>query len=99
MLKPHFELIVWSSSQNDYTEKLMQILDPDIKKTFSHVLDLSHCQRSEDDTLYIKNIEVLMENRLKDDIILVDSNMHHYTIHLTNGLYIPTYQIDKEPTD
>jgi len=32
-----------------------------------------------------------MQNRSKDDIIIVDPNMHHYTIHLTNGLYVPSY--------
>lgn len=25
--------------------------------------------------------------------------MHHYTIHLTNGLFVPAYQIDKDPED
>ena len=25
--------------------------------------------------------------------------MHHYTIHLTNGMYLPAYQIDKDSVD
>jgi TFIIF-interacting CTD phosphatase-like protein len=44
----------------------------------------------------IKNIDILLENRNKDDIILVDTNMHNYTIHLTNGIMIPAYHIDKD---
>lgn len=47
----------------------------------------------------IKNIEILLENRNKDDIILVDTNMHNYTVHLTNGIMIPAYHIDKDNND
>ncbi|CDW86447.1 nli interacting factor-like phosphatase family protein [Stylonychia lemnae] len=99
-LKQSFELILWSSSQPDYTEKLLQILDPpsDDRK-FVHHLDLSHCQRSDDDTIMIKNIDILLENRSKDDIIVVDTNMHNYRVHLTNGIMIPAYHIDKDHTD
>jgi hypothetical protein len=41
----------------------------------------------------------LLENRGKDDIILVDTNMHNYTVHLTNGLYLPPYHLDKDHDD
>lgn len=47
----------------------------------------------------IKNIDILLENRNKDDIILVDTNMHNYTVHLTNGIMIPAYHIDKDSKD
>lgn len=81
---------------------LIQILDPPNEKRetfFSHYLDLSHCQRSEDDTLFIKNIDILSENRSKDDLILIDTNMHNYTVHLTNGIYLPPYNVDKDQED
>ena len=66
---------------------LVQILDPPNEETgkgvfFSHYLDISNCQKSEDDTFFIKNIDVLLENRNKDEIVLVDTNMHCYTVHL-----------------
>eukprot|EP00347_Sterkiella_histriomuscorum_P006363 403353046 len=99
-MKESFELILWSSSQSDYTEKLLQILEPPgTQKKFQHYLDLSHCQRSEDDSFMIKNIDILLENRSKDDIILVDTNMHNYTVHLTNGIMIPAYHVDKDSQD
>jgi TFIIF-interacting CTD phosphatase-like protein len=34
-----------------------------------------------------------------DDIIIVDTNMHNYTLHLTNGIYLPPYTIDKDSSD
>lgn len=93
--------MLWSSSQEDYTEKLVNLIDPlrltnEKKRFFSHYLDLSHCQRSEDDSFYIKNIDVLLENRIKDDIVLVDTNMHNFTTNLTNGIYLPPYSLDKD---
>lgn len=100
LLRPHYELILWSSSQHDYTEQLLEILEPiGTEKQFQHYLDLSHCQRSEDDTFMIKNIDILLENRNKDDIILVDTNMHNYTVHLTNGIMIPAYHADQDAQD
>lgn len=47
----------------------------------------------------IKNIDILLENRNKDDIILVDTNMHNYTVHLTNGIMIPAYHADQDTQD
>lgn len=47
----------------------------------------------------IKNIDILLENRSKDDIVLVDTNMHNYTVHLTNGIMLPAYHVDKDSQD
>jgi hypothetical protein len=41
----------------------------------------------------------LLENRLKDDIILVDTNMHNFTTNLTNGIFLPPYALDKDHED
>lgn len=40
-MKPHFELIIWSSSQEDFTKKILELIDT--SQYFSHILDISHC--------------------------------------------------------
>ena len=49
--------------------------------------------------MQIKNLNILLENRTLDDIIIVDTNMHHFTLHLTNGMYLPPYAVEKDSED
>mmetsp|Transcript_5347 Transcript_5347/g.4056 ORF Transcript_5347/g.4056 Transcript_5347/m.4056 type:complete len:80 (+) Transcript_5347:436-675(+) len=58
-LAEYFELIIWSSYQNEYTTKLLEIIDPE-QKYFSHVLNKSHCQKSVDGTIFLKRVDVLL---------------------------------------
>ena len=66
---------------------------------FRYVLNLTHCQKSEDSTLLIKNLEVLLGGRKLENILIVDTNMHHFTKQLTNGIFVPSYRIDRDNND
>lgn len=98
-LQKYFEIILWSSSQTEFTKEIISILDPYPHEYFSYILDITHCQKSKDESLHIKNLDILLKNRSLKDIIIVDSSMQNYTLHLTSGIYIPTYTFNKDQTD
>ena len=47
----------------------------------------------------MKNLDILLENRSKEQIVVVDTNMHHFTKQLTNGIYVPPYRIHRDQDD
>lgn len=75
LLNKIFEVIIWSTNQPDYTNAILNILDPSPRHYFAHVLDLSHCQKSENGSLSVKNLEVLTFNRKLENIIIIDCSM------------------------
>jgi TFIIF-interacting CTD phosphatase-like protein len=48
ILSKDFELIIWSSSQSEYTNKVASIIDETPRKLISEVLDVTNCEFSED---------------------------------------------------
>ena len=66
VLVQNFELILWTTAATEYSLKLASIIDSKPHKYFSHLLDISHCQFSEDKVLNVKNLEVLLSNRRID---------------------------------
>ena len=98
-LKHHYEVIIWSSNLADYTKAIIDIIDPQPRKIFSHVLDISNSQKSEDQSINVKPLEVLSTNRKIEHIVTVDSSMQTFMCNLTSGLYIPSYRIENDSTD
>ncbi len=97
-LSKYFELIVWSSNKQDYTQFIMNLLDP-FHEIFVHTLDESHCQKSEDGTLNIKNLEVFYMNRKAQNVLIIDQNMQNFTSYLTSGIFLPPYRISNDSGD
>jgi len=54
----HFDLVLWSSQQQAFTESVLGAL-PDVRKHFSAVLDQRHSQASCDGTLMVKCLKSL----------------------------------------
>ena len=46
-------------------------------------------------SLYVKNIEVLTVNRSEKDIIFVDTSLANFANRLTNGVWLPPYQVHR----
>ena len=56
-----FELILWSSSPPEYTEKLFITLPENLQLQFRLRLDQSSCLVSTDDSLRVKNLSILTD--------------------------------------
>jgi hypothetical protein len=95
----HYELILWSSSQEEFTVRIAELINEPSNKYFSHVMNISHCQKSADGQLYVKNLDLLEGGRSKEDIIIVDSVMQKFTKNLTNGIFLPSYMAKSEKQD
>ncbi len=96
----HYELILWSSSQEDFTLKIAELINQSPSNNyFTHILNISHCQKSSDRQLYVKNLDLLEGGRSKEDIVIVDSVMQKFTKNLTNGIFLPIYITTSEKQD
>ena len=42
---------------------------------------------------------MLFHNRKKEQVIIVDTNMHNFTLQLTNGIFIPSYRVHNDHED
>lgn len=93
--KKYFEVIVWTSSQQNYSYQLLNMIDQTLGIKFDHCLSLGDQMCSEDKHFYVKNIEILIGQgkRQKENIIFLDTDMESFTFSLTNGIYIPHFKI------
>jgi hypothetical protein len=68
---------------------------------FDHTLSLCEQNASEDNSFYVKNIDILtgMGGRNPQDIIIVDCQMSNFTNKLTNGIYLPMYSLHNDKND
>ena len=68
---------------------------------FDHKLSLPEQNASEDNSYYVKNIDILtgMGGRNPQDIIIVDCQMSYFTNKLTNGIYLPLYSLHDDKND
>lgn len=91
------ELILYSSSQCNYTSAILQILN-------KHRIEFHHIITSEDhqnalkadkaltQRIHTKNVNLLLHNRKERDIILVDSKVQEYAYKINNGIFVPPYE-------
>mmetsp|Transcript_21059 Transcript_21059/g.32617 ORF Transcript_21059/g.32617 Transcript_21059/m.32617 type:complete len:111 (-) Transcript_21059:254-586(-) len=88
----HFEIILWTSSQDKYTEGLVQSLQESLDFKFDQVLSSDQQTPSEEKEFTVKNIEVLtgLGGRIDKDIVMIDTTLEAYTNRLTNGIFVPT---------
>lgn len=91
------ELILYSSSQYNYTSAILDILN-------KHRIEFHHIITSEDHQnalkadknltkrINTKNVNLLLHNRKERDIIIVDSRVQEYAYKITNGIFVPPYE-------
>ena len=73
-MQKDYEVIAWQSSQHDYSEQIINIIENTLDFKFDYKLSLSEQNASEDNSYYVKNIDILtgMGGRNAQDIIIVD---------------------------
>ena len=95
-LKEKFELIAWQSSQKDYAQHIVAMVESQFDMKFSHSLSIEDQNVSEDFTFYLKNLDILLKEREISSIIIIDSVMSNFTNRLTNGIYLPTFSLHND---
>ena len=95
-LKDKFELIAWQSSQQDYAQHIVALVEYKFGIKFSHSLSIEDQNVSEDFTFYLKNLDLLTKERKISEILIVDSVMSNFTNRLTNGIYLPPFSLHSD---
>ena len=101
-MQKYYEIIAWQSSQLDYSEQIINLIESALHFKFDHKLSLVEQNASEDNSYYVKNIDILtgpLGNRNPQDIVVVDCQMSNFTNKLTNGLYLPPYSLHDDKND
>ena len=101
-LKPHFELILFTSSSKHYCEGLVTKIIEKEGEIFDFKLYGKHCQTtmkpgSSISRIKIKNLEILTKGRDLRDIVLVDNRSENYCFQPQNG--IPIRDFNGEEND
>ena len=94
ILKPHFEIIVFTASHKLYADKILDILDPS-NKFFDHRLYRNNCVANEN--CLVKDLRVLKRDLSK--VVLVDNSMISFSPQIDNGIPVSSFDgssIDKE---
>jgi len=96
-LKKNFELILFTSGQKDYANKVIDLIEKD-EKFFDYRLTQDNCLHCNKLNLHIKDLKLLYHDgsRLKNDIVIVDNCTINFMLHLTNGIPIKDYNGDKK---
>ncbi len=58
-MSKYFELIIWTSSQPDYSKSLIELVESTLKMKFDHCLMVDDQIQSEEKDFYVKNLEIL----------------------------------------
>lgn len=86
-MREKFVIVVFTASNKDYADKIIEKLDPD-QKFIQHRLYRHNCTTYED--LFVKDLRVF-ENVAMSDMIIIDNIICSYSLHLENGIPITPY--------
>ena len=90
--RANFEVIIYTASDQKYADAILDHLDPH-GKVFSHRLyrkSVIHIK----DKIFTKPLEII-QNRLPQNIIIVDNSIFNFLLNPTNGYLIPSFYQDK----
>lgn len=87
-ISKHYEILIYSTSEKEYTNKLINIIDP--KKYIKHRLYKDSC------TLFNGTycLEIKKLNRQLKKTIIVDNNPNAYIFNIENGIPIKSFYGD-----
>jgi len=94
-LKQDFELILFTSGQRDYANKIIDLIEKD-EKFFDFRLTKDDCLHCKNLDVHVKDLKVLLFGRGLKDIIIVDNCTVNYMMQLTNGIPIKDFNGDKK---
>ena len=83
-----FELIVYSTEPEEVVARVLSQIDPE-KKYVKHALNRQHCIQR-DNGSFIKDLRII-NNRDKEKMVVIDSNVFSNMEHLKNMIYISSF--------
>ena len=86
-LSKHFNVLIFTASQQSYADPLIDIVDPE--KVVEHRLYRKNCTLV-NEKVYIKNLEVVRGRQLKD-MVLIDNMVYNYVAHFNNGIPVEPF--------
>lgn len=95
-LKEHFELVLFTAAQEQYAHVVLESFQG--KQYFDHILSRKQCLFVFEHSVYVKDLNVLLNKRSLKDIVIVDNKIESYASNLENGIPIVDYvgQADDE---
>jgi len=97
-MSKNFELIIFSEMQDDILISLTDFLEEAFTFKFDYVIGRSHSFYT-NSSITLKNLNCLLVNRRKEDIIIVDYNINNSCFYLDNTIIVPQYKGKDEDTD
>ena len=93
-MNKYFELIIFTASESQYAEAVVNILDPG-RKMISYILDRRHCSLSKYG-FWIKDLRIIGNREMKN-LIIIDNFVYSFGLNLDNG--IPILEYTGDPND
>ena len=91
ILKPYFEIVIFTSSVPEYADQILDKLDP-LKSIFSHRFYRDSCTSV--NSYVVKNLEVL--GRFLNEVVLVDDCITCFRAQIENGIPIKSFNGSSE---
>ena len=93
-LSKHFEIIIFTASQNHYANSVLDYLDPK-NEYFYHRLYRENCVLTHQG-FYVKDLSVISNRNLKD-MVIIDNAIYSFAFQLENGIpIIPFYDNEND---
>lgn len=93
-MKDRYELIVYTSAEKNYAEKVINFIEKGTKY-FAHRLFKQQCLQKTGSYAF-KYLDFLCRNRDIKDIIIVDNLVQNFALSLKNGIPIKDYKGENE---
>lgn len=93
-LAKKFELILYTSGENDYAKAALNAIEKDYKY-FQHKLSKDQCMEIPDLEFHTKDLRILLSNRDIKDIIVVENQVCNFMLQITNVIPIKDFHGDR----
>ena len=92
-------MIIYTASDQSYADSVLEFLDP-FREFFPLRLYRKNCVKiqSENGPLYIKDLRIIKNVKLKD-MIMIDNSVLSFAFHLDNGIPILPYYNNKQDNE
>lgn len=82
-------MILFTAASDQYADIVLQSFEG--HQYFDHILSRKQCLHIYQKQVFIKDLSILLGNRLLTDIIIVDNKIESYSSNLENGIPIISY--------